>query len=578
MQLIDQPLQILTQRLYEAVCAAAGAELPEFDAMLRRSNYADYQSNVAMAMAKRLGRPPRELAAQIIQVLAVDDVCQRVDLSGPGFINLTLRDDYIARCVTSLYRDPTSGILQANHPQTIVVDYSAPNAAKEMHVGHLRSTIIGDTLVRVLEAVGHRVLRQNHVGDWGTPFGMLIEHLIELGATDEPLMARDTGSFYREARAKFDRDPVFAERARQRVVLLQRGDADTLEMWQRLIRASMTEYEAIYRRLGVILTAEDYRPESAFNADLPDVIRELTELGLAVESDGAICIFVPGFRSEDDKPLPLIIRKQDGGYTYGTTDLAALRFRTKNLRAERILYVVGAPQAQHLAMVFAAGKMAGWLHDGISAQHVAFGSVLGPDRKMLKSRAGGVIRLTELLDEAERRARAVIAAKSPDFDPNMASEVARSVGIGALKYADLCNDRAKDYVFDWDKMLAFEGNTAPYLMYAHARIRSLLRKANAPMRADPTLFLGHPAERALGLALLRFGTTVLEVENALDPHRLCVYLFDLAVTFSTFYELCPVLRADSHSIRDARLALSDLTARVIAAGLRLLGIDAPEQM
>ncbi len=578
MQGTDQPLQVLTQRLHEAVRAAAGAALPDFDAMLRRSNYADYQSNVAMALAKRLGQSPRELAARIVEGLAVEDICARVELSGPGFINLTLRDDYIARCLLSVYQDPALGIPEASRRQTVVVDYSAPNAAKEMHVGHLRSTIIGDTLVRVLEAVGHRVLRRNHVGDWGTPFGMLIEHLVDLGATHEQLQARDPGSFYREARAKFDGDQAFAERARQRVVLLQRGDPDTLEMWQRLIRASMREYDAIYRRLNVRLTPEDYQPESAFNAELADIVREMTDLGLAVESDGAICIFVPGFRSEEDKPVPLIIRKQDGGYTYATTDLAALRFRTKNLGAERILYVVGAPQAQHLAMIFWVGKTAGWLGDGISTEHVAFGSVLGPDRKMLKSRAGGVIRLTELLDEAERRARTVIADKSPDCAPETAAAIAHCVGIGALKYADLCNDRVKDYVFDWDKMLAFEGNTAPYLMYAHARIRSMLRKAGVPVAQDAALSVEHPAERALGTSLLRFGTTVLEVENTLDPHRLCVYLFDLAVTFSTFYEHCPVLRAETEMVRDARLVLSDLTARVIAAGLALLGIDAPERM
>jgi arginyl-tRNA synthetase len=447
-----------------------------------------------------------------------------------------------------------------------------------MHVGHLRSTIIGDAIARLLEFEGHRVIRQNHVGDWGTPFGMLIEHLLDERATGHEAGVRELVAFYQAARAKFDADPAFAERARRRVVLLQSGDAETLALWHRLIDVSVVHFSEVYERLGVTLRPEDVAGESRYNADLPDVVAELQHAGLARESEGALCVFPPGFITREGEPLPLIVRKQDGGFTYATTDLAALRYRVRTLGARRVIYVVGTPQTQHLAMVFATARLAGWVDDGVRLEHVAFGSVLGADRKMLKTRAGDSISLVALLDEAVERAARVVEEKSPHLDPAQKARIAAAVGIGAIKYADLANDRIKDYVFDWSRMLALDGNTAPYLMYAHARIRSILRRA----RDEGTAAIGPiavetPEERALALALLEFPATLVRTAETLQPHRICGQLYDIASVFTTFYERCPVLRAPD-PVRASRLALCTLTAQVLARGLDLLGIAAPEQI
>jgi arginyl-tRNA synthetase len=464
--------------------------------------------------------------------------------------------------------------------ETVVIDYSGPNVAKEMHVGHMRSTVIGDSLARVLEHVGHRVIRQNHVGDWGTPFGMLIEHMIDLGA-QAAASQRSLGelkAFYQDARAKFDADPSFAERSRQRVVALQAGDTATLELWRVLVDQSKQYFEKVYDLLGILLTDADLRGESFYNPLLGDVALELEQKGLARVDGGALCVFVDGFAARDGSPLPLIIRKSDGGYGYATTDLAGIRYRTQVLGATRVLYVVGAPQQQHLAMVFAVARAAGWLPDGARAEHVAFGSILGKDRKMLRTRSGGSERLIDLLEEAVARADRAVQEKNADLDSETRARVARSVGIGALKYVDLSSDRIKDYVFDWDRMLAFEGNTGPYLQYAHARIQSIFRRGEvAPDGRASAVTLSEPAERALALELLGFPDVIESVAESLEPHQLCGYLYELATRFSVFFEQCPVLKSEG-STRASRLALCGQTAHVLATGLGLLGMDAPDRM
>ena len=577
--LVD-PLVPLRARVQAAVRAAFGDEAAEADPALHRSAHADYQADVALALGKRLKRNPRDVAGAIAAALPTDQVIAGAAVSGPGFINLSLQPDFLAGELQRMLADPRLGSPAAAEAQTVVVDYSAPNVAKEMHVGHLRPTIIGDALVRLLEFQGHRVIRQNHIGDWGTPFGMLIEHLLDESSAHHEASVRQLNEFYRAARAKFDSDPAFAERARRRVVLLQSGDADTLALWRRLIDVSIEHFSTLYQRLDVTLRPEHVAGESAYNDDLPGVVQDLLDRGLARESEGAICVFPPGFTGRDGEPLPLIVRKQGGGYGYATTDLAALRHRVKTLGAQRVVYVVGAPQTQHLAMVFAAGRMAGWVGEGVRLEHVAFGSILGPDKKMLKSRSGEALTLVSLVDEGIERATAAIKAKTTDLDAAAQQQIAEMIGVGAIKYADLSNDRIKDYVFDWNRMLAFDGNTAPYLMYAHARIRSILRKGQVsddPAGFTNALRIEAPEERVLALQLLGFSAVVDKAGETLQPHRLCGHLYELATAFTGFYEKCPVLKAEEPA-RRSRLALSALTARVLAQGLALLGIRAPEQM
>lgn len=572
--------KILLPRFESALRQVVGDEHAHADPQLRRSDRADWQADVALALAKKVGRPPRELAAAIAERLDVEDVCEKVEVAGPGFLNLTLSEAFLAREVAALAASP---IEPASAPETVVVDYSSPNVAKEMHVGHLRSTVIGDALARVLEALGHRVIRQNHVGDWGTPFGMLIEHLLDLGGDPAAAAASiaDLDGFYRAARAKFDGDEAFAERSRQRVVLLQGGDERTLALWRVLVDTSKRYFGTIYEKLGITLRDDDVRGESAYNADLPRVVDELKAKGLATISDDAVCVFLDGFTNKEGAPLPLIVQKNDGGFGYAATDLAAIRYRTGTLGATRLLYVVGSPQQQHFAMVFAAAKLAGWLAPPARAEHVAFGSVLGPGKKMFKTRSGDTVKLAALVDEAIERAAAAVAEKNPELDAATRAEVARMIGVGAIKYVDLSSDRIKDYVFDWSRMLAFEGNTAPYLQYAHARIRSMFRRADeadvAASRSAP-LVLREPAERALANDLLGFGAAVAAVGESLQPHRLCTYLFALATAFTKFYESCPVVKTPDEAVRRSRLALSEITARVLASGLALLGIDAPDRM
>jgi arginyl-tRNA synthetase len=451
-----------------------------------------------------------------------------------------------------------------------------------MHVGHLRSTVIGDALVRMLEFVGHSVVRENHIGDWGTPFGMLIEHLIDLGETEaaNELSVGDLDSFYRQARTKFDSNDEFKERARARVVLLQGGDEETLRMWNLLVGESTRYFDKVYRTLGVLLTAEDLMGESAYNPLLAQVVDRLRASGLIEMSDGAEVVFPDGFLNRENEPLPLIIRKTDGGYNYATSDLACVIDRVERIGANVVLYVVGSPQAQHLEMVAVVSRKAGWVPESTELTHVAFGNVLGADRKILKSRSGEVVKLDALLTESVERAAVSVKEKNAELPAAQQAEVARQIGIGAVKYADLSTDRIKDYVFDWERMLAFEGNTSPYLQYAHARICSIFRRTGVDRAAvrgiTPTL--GHSAERALTVRLLQFDTAVWDTLDKYSPHRLCTYLYELASEFSSFYEHCPILRADSEEQKMSRLALCDFTARVMERGLALLGIESPEQM
>ncbi len=572
---------MLSERFAGAL-ASLDESLRDADPVVRRSDRADYQVNGSMALAKRTGRPPRDLAQDLIDRVELADIAHPPEVAGPGFINVTLHDAFLARALTETAADPNLGVTKAATTEKVVVDYSAPNVAKEMHVGHLRSTIIGDALVRVLEFVGHEVVRQNHLGDWGTPFGMLIEHLLSVGEAEaaNELSVGELGRFYQEARAEFDANPDFADRARRRVVALQAGDPQTLRLWKLLVDESSRYFTAVYGQLGVKLGPDDQAGESMYNPMLADTMAELERLGLLVESDGALCVFPPGFTTREGNPLPLIVRKSDGGFGYDTTDLAAIRYRLRDLGATHVIYIVGAPQREHLEMIIETARLAGWLKPPARAEHVAFGSVLGDDRKMFRTRAGGSIRLVDLLDEAVERARRIVADRTT-LNPDEAASVSQAVGIGAVKYADLSNDRVKDYVFDWDRMLDFQGNTGPYLQYAHTRVRSIFGQAEA--RGFDVTDLGPasefaPAERRLALEILSFDGAVHATEASLAPHRLCTYLFDVATAFTDFYETCPVLRADTDEQRRSRLFLADLTSRVLAQGLDLLGIAAPERM
>ena len=572
--------------------------------MVRPSQFADIQINAAMALAKKAGLPPREAAAKIVDALNLDGICTEVEISGPGFINLSFDGTWIEELLNAESAEaasPATAVTPAATPQRVVVDYSSPNVAKEMHVGHLRTTVVGDSLVKVLEALGDTVIRQNHIGDWGTPFGMLIEHWLEIGedSPEAALLVEDPSAFYQAARAKFDASATdaegFATRARLRVVALQSGDPETFAVWQRLVAQSKRYFNAIYSTLGISLTDDHIAGESSYDAHLAQLCQELEERGLARISDGALCTFPDGFTGRDGQPLPLIIRKSDGGYGYGTTDLATIRYRVRELEADRVLYVVGAPQNVHLRMVMASARDAGWLPDTVEAVHVQIGNVLGEDGKILKSRSGAPVKLMALLEEAVDRARAVIDASRPELSDEERAVTARQVGIGAVKYADLSTGHDTEYVFDFDRMLALSGNTGPYVQYAAARIRSILRKAGVleqftaggtPATGTPATGAGgpataiavvEPAERALALHLLEFDTTLNKVRDALEPHRLCGYLFELAQLFTSFYDQCPVLKAEE-SVRDSRLALCALVLRRLSGGLDLLGIETPENM
>jgi arginyl-tRNA synthetase len=570
----------LGTRVVSAVRAAFGLEITVEQALIRPAapgRGADFQSNVAMALAKRLGRPSPEVANAVVEHLDLAGLRECPQVAGPGFINIAFDTEVLARHVAGLGADERLGFPETTQARRVVIDYSSPNMAKEMHVGHLRSTIIGDALSRLLEHAGHEVIRQNHLGDWGTPFGMLVEYLSEQGHSGSGHSVADLTAFYAEARQRFDADQDFADRARKRVVALQAGDPTTLALWQELLAESKRHIEAVYALLDVRLSPADYHGESAHNAQLAEVAAELENAGLAQVSEGALCLFPPGFTGRDDQPLPLIIRKRDGGFGYAATDLATIRHRTQDLKGDWLIYVVGAPQKLHFDMIFTAARQAAWLVEGADAVHVPFGSVLGSDGRMLRTREGGTIKLTDLLTEAVDRAEALLAERDELAVADRA-QVAQAVGIGAVKYADLSSDRERDYVFDYDRMLAMDGNTAVYLQYAHARIRSLLRKADQPDGVTAPLVLTEASERSLALKLAAYPAALTGTLDALQPHRLTTYLYELAATYSSFYEHCPVLTAAEPATRESRLALSTHTARVLAQGLCLLGITAPTRL
>lgn len=588
MKSLSQQIEAAVTRALIAVVGPEGAEIDPLVRPTADPKFGDYQSNVALGLAKRLHEKPRVVAEKLVAALDIAEMCEAPEIAGPGFINLRLRPSYLAERLGAAQSDPRLGVPRAEQPQRVIVDFSSPNLAKEMHVGHLRSTIIGDAIARLLEFQGHDVLRLNHVGDWGTQFGMLLEYVRETqpDVLDHPEKFRidDLESFYRQAKRRFDEDPAFADAARRAVVDLQSGEPVARKLWQVFCQESLRHAHAIYKRLGICVTD---RGESFYNPLLPQVVAELQERGMAVESQGAVCVFLEGWKTREGEPLPVIIRKSDGGYNYDTTDLAALKQRAGEEKADRIIYVTDVRQHQHFEMVFSLARQAGWVPEQVSLEHVGFGMVLGPDRRPFKTRDGGTVKLKDLLDEAVQRATAVIEADSERraaMGEEQKAEIAQAVGLGAVKYSDLSHNLASDYVFDWDTMLAMEGNTAPYMLYAYARIRSIGRRAGVEfdaLPADLPLSLEHESEIALAKQLLQFPAVVQQVSEELRPHALTEYLYGLSRAFSTFYDRergVRVIDAEPENVRLSRLRLCDLTARVLKQGLGLLGIAVVEQM
>jgi len=563
---------LLTTR-FEAAFAALGLEADNpLVQPASKPEFGDYQANGVMGAAKRRGANPRELAERVVTTVDLDELAEIPSIAGPGFINVTLREAWLADRLST----DAPLLAPAPRPQTVVVDYSAPNLAKEMHVGHLRSTIIGDAVVRVLEALGHHVIRQNHVGDWGTQFGMLLTYLAETGAGSVEL--KDIEEFYRSAKARFDGDADFAERSRRAVVALQSGDADALAQWRKFIEISLSHCQATYDRLGTTLTRGDVKAESAYNDALAGIIEHLRHRNLLADSDGAKVVYLEEFKAKDGSPLGVIVQKSDGGYLYATTDLAAVQHRSSDLGADRVIYLTDARQTQHFQQIFTISRLAGLAGPDVALEHQPFGNMLGKDGRPFRTREGGVVKLNELLDEAVARARKLIAEKDPDLDDEERDRVAHAVGIGAVKYADLSKNRTSNYVFDWDQMLSFEGNTAPYLQYAYTRIRSVFRRGGTSAEAlSGRVEISHPTERALAVQLLRYQEVVEQVADEVFPHLLCGYLYDLATAFTRFYEACPILN-EAEPVRTSRLLLCARSARTLRAGLELLGIETVERM
>lgn len=580
---MTDPEAALGLLVQQALAAELGAEYAATDPLIRPSGFADYQSNAAMSLSKRLRRAPRDIAAPVAARLHDTPAVASAEVSGPGFINLTLRDEWIAAQAAAQLADERLGIafagtVPAEPSQRVVVDYSGPNVAKELHAGHLRATVVGDAIVRVLEYLGHEVIRAAHLGDWGTPFGMMIEHALDVGeqATYDQLAAGEFTAFYQAARAKFNADPGFADRSRRRLVELQAGEPGTMRLWRMLVDDSMEYLRRLYARLGISLTDADMWPESFYQPMLADVCADLESRGLARIDEGALCAYPPGFTGRDGRPLPLMLRKSDGGYGYDTTDVAAIRYRLTDLKATRIIYVVGSEQHQHLEMVFGLAREAGWLVPPATAEHAVIGLMTGPGGQRLRTREGAQVKLIDLMNEAVERAEKVIADRYDD--EVLRGQIAEAVGIGALKYGDLSVARDSSYVLDFDRLLALTGNTGPYLQYASARIRSIFARAGlVPEEQRGPITLGTGAERSLALALLGFGRAVADVAVAAEPHKLAGYLFDVASAFTTFYEQCPVLTAEG-ATRQSRLALCALSLRVLGTGLGLLGIPVPERM
>ncbi|ASO51281.1 arginine--tRNA ligase [Salmonella enterica subsp. enterica serovar Kentucky] len=572
---------LLSEKVSQAMIAAGAPA--DCEPQVRQSakvQFGDYQANGMMAVAKKLGMAPRQLAEQVLTHLDLSGIASKVEIAGPGFINIFLEPAFLAEQVQQALASDRLGVSQPTR-QTIVVDYSAPNVAKEMHVGHLRSTIIGDAAVRTLEFLGHHVIRANHVGDWGTQFGMLIAWLEKQQQENAGDMAlADLEGFYRDAKKHYDEDEAFAARARNYVVKLQSGDAYFREMWRKLVDITMTQNQITYDRLNVTLTRDDVMGESLYNPMLPGIVADLKAKGLAVESEGATVVFLDEFKNKEGDPMGVIIQKKDGGYLYTTTDIACAKYRYETLHADRVLYYIDSRQHQHLMQAWTIVRKAGYVPDSVPLEHHMFGMMLGKDGKPFKTRAGGTVKLADLLDEALERARRLVAEKNPNMPADELEKLANAVGIGAVKYADLSKNRTTDYIFDWDNMLAFEGNTAPYMQYAYTRVLSVFRKADIDEQAlaSAPVIISEDREAQLAARLLQFEETLTVVAREGTPHVMCAYLYDVAGLFSGFYEHCPILSAENDAVRNSRLKLAQLTAKTLKLGLDTLGIETVERM
>jgi len=572
---------LLSEKVSQALIAAGAPA--DCEPQVRQSakvQFGDYQANGVMAVAKKLGMAPRQLAEQVLTHLDLQGIASKTEIAGPGFINIFLDPAFLAQNVDAALKSDRLGVAQPQ-AQTIVVDYSAPNVAKEMHVGHLRSTIIGDASVRTLEFLGHKVIRANHVGDWGTQFGMLIAWLEKQQQDNAGEMAlADLEGFYRDAKKHYDEDEAFAERARSYVVKLQGGDEYFRQMWRQLVDITMSQNQLTYDRLNVTLTRKDVMGESLYNPMLAGIVADLKAKGLAVESEGATVVFLDEYKNKEGEPMGVIIQKKDGGYLYTTTDIACAKYRYETLHADRVLYYIDSRQHQHLMQAWTIVRKAGYVPDSVPLEHHMFGMMLGKDGKPFKTRAGGTVKLADLLDEALERARRLVAEKNPDMPADELEKLANAVGIGAVKYADLSKNRTTDYVFDWDNMLAFEGNTAPYMQYAYTRVLSVFRKAeiDEAVLAQAQVTISEDREAQLAARLLQFEETLSVVARDGTPHVMCAYLYDLAGLFSGFYEHCPILSAESEAVRNSRLKLAQLTAKTLKLGLDTLGIETVERM
>lgn len=547
-----------------------------------RVEFGDYQINGAMGAAKQLKTNPRQLAQQLVELLDLNELADKIEIAGPGFINVTLKADWLAQQLSHAAADSRLGVSENPTPQTVVVDYSAPNLAKEMHVGHLRSTIIGDAVVRSLEFWGDKVIRQNHMGDWGTQFGMLIAHLedkLAEGVDLESVALADLEDFYRAAKKRFDDEAGFADKSRDYVVKLQSGDAHCQKLWQLFIDTSVKHSNEVYQKLNVTLTDADIKPESAYNSMLQPIVDQLVAQQIAVEDQGALVVFLQELADKEGNPSPFIIQKTGGGFLYATTDLAACKYRSIELSADRIVIFTDARQALHFKQVEITARKAGLLAEHTRYDHCPFGTMMGEDGKPFKTRTGGTVKLAELLEEAVVRAEAVVKEKATDLSDTEIAEIARKVGIGAVKFADLSKNRTSDYIFSWDAMLSFEGATAPYLQYAYTRVRSILRKAEVADDFNAAIVIGAEQEKQLAVKLLRFEETLQQVIKDAQPNLLCNYLYELASLFMSFYEACPILKDGVEPAeRNSRLMLSILSAKLLAQGLDLLGIEVMERM
>jgi arginyl-tRNA synthetase len=572
---------LINDRVSQALEAAgAQAGSPAAVRQSAKPQFGDYQANGVMGAAKKLGMNPREFAQKVLDVLDLDGIASKTEIAGPGFINIFLSETFLAQQAESALADKRLGVT-LDTPQTIVADYSAPNVAKEMHVGHLRSTIIGDAVVRTLEFLGHKVIRANHIGDWGTQFGMLIANLerVQQGSGEVSMELSDLEAFYRESKKLYDEDEAFAEKARSYVVKLQSGDAFCAEMWKKLVDITMTQNQHNYDRLNVSLTRNDIMGESMYNDMLPNIVADLKAKGLAQENDGAQVVILDEYTNKDGEPMGVIVQKRDGGFLYTTTDIACAKYRYETLGANRVLYFIDSRQHQHLMQAWTIVRKAGYIPDDVSLEHHAFGMMLGKDGRPFKTRAGGTVRLTALLDEAEERAQKLIESKNPELSSEEKANIAQTVAMAAVKYSDLSKHRTTDYVFDWDNMLAFEGNTAPYMQYAYTRVASIFSKAGIEMdNLSGTIQITEEKEKVLIAKLLQFEEAVQSVAREGQPHIMCSYLFELAGLFSSFYESCPVLNATDKTIKQSRLKLAALTARTIKQGLELLGINTLDRM